>query len=849
MKAINLQTAHMENPRGIDLQNPVLSWTAEGGSRQTAFEISACKGEQVIWHIKKSETDRMQAVYEGPADSRSIVTWKVRLWDEKGEPGPWSEAASFEYGLLKREDWKAKWINPETEPFDPKEHQPASCLRRFFTLDQTGPARIYATAHGVYTLTVNGHRLTDHILAPGTSEYQTRLPYQTWDVTEVIRPGQNVLEVILGDGWWRGTNGNTGTRNVFGTDIALLLQMEVSGKTVLITDEHWQASQDGPLGFNDLQSGERVDARRTPHYHNVKTADFGYDSLLSANTVPLREKEAFPAKVLRTPSQKTVLDFGQNMAGYVSFCVQAKAGQRIRMTHGEYVGKDGEFSDDNLQTVGRKSGELHQVVEYICKEGINEYHPSGCIFGFQYVLLETDLDVDGSEFTAHAVYSDVRRTAWFSCDQPLVNQLFENAVWSQKSNFVDVPTDCPTRERSGWTGDAALYCHTGLRLMNSEPVYRRWLAECRAAQYPDGRVANIAPRRTAKPGFMDRMFDGSSAWGDAAVIIPYTMYRMTGDRQILEENYNFSKGWMNYCEKKAKKSRLNNLFSKNPWKKYTIDTGMQWGEWLEAGISMEESSREKLIHGAADVATAYFAQSARMMSEIAQILGYTEDEKHYRSLAEKATQAYRFIELKDGHLTTKRQCKYVRPLKMGLLSEVDAKTAAADLNRLVEENGYHLNTGFLTTAHLCTVLADYGYVHTAYRLLLQEDTPGWLYQVKQGATTIWESWEGNEGSTGVSSLNHYSKGAVVSWMIEGICGIHYDAKSALIRPQPDPLMQYAEAALITPRGRIESSWKYEGDEIRFHVVLPANVPAEFCAPDGTKHPLSAGENDLVMSQK
>ena len=840
MKAINLKTAHLINPLGIDIRKPLLTWNCEGGERQTAYQIIARANGKELWNSGRVESAAMQTVYEGPSLSRLRIEWTICLWDENGAAGEES-TAWFEYALLEKSDFKAKWINPETEAFDPKQHQPASVLKREFRLDRTENARIYATAHGIYVLYINGRRVTENILTPGTSEYWYRLPYQTFDVSDYLRIGENTVEVVLGDGWWRGCNGNTGTRNVFGTDIVLLLQLEVGGEVKLITDSMWLASQSGPIRMGDLQLGEQVDARMTPQdWHYVNIENHGYDNLVCANTVPLKEKEGFSARLLRTPSGKTVLDFGQNMAGYVSFRLNARAGQTIKMTHGEYIGADGEFSDSNLQTVGRKSGELHQMVEYICKDGLNEYTPSLCVFGFQYVLIETDLPIDGSEFTAHAVYSDMAQTASFECDLPLVNQLFHNAMWSMKSNFVDIPTDCPQRERSGWTGDAALFCRTGLTLMDCYPVYKRWLAECRVDQYPDGRVYNMSPRRAPKPSFMDGFYDGSCAWGDASVIVPYTMYKLYGDRRVLEENYDFGRRWLEYSEKKAKKSRLGGKYRKNPHKDYIIDTGMHYGEWLEASISMADAMKDIIFHGAPDVATAYFAQSCRMMSEIASVLGRAEDAKKYADLYEKVNAAYHAVELPDGHIRSERQCKYVRALQMGLLTEAEAKAAAEALNALVAKNGYHLNTGFLTTAHLCSVLADHGYVDTAYRLLLQEDTPGWLYQVKQGATTVWESWEGNTGSTGVASLNHYSKGAVVSWLIEGVCGIRVEAGSIVIRPQPHPFMQHASAHYDSPLGTIKSAWRYVDDKIEYTVTIPINTTAEFIAPDGTKKELRPG---------
>lgn len=846
MRAIRLKTAHLTVPLGIDLRHPLLTWNCEGGMKQTAYQITANMDGVEVWNTGKVTSNQMQAVYAGPAKSRERIHWQIRLWDENGADGE-SQETWFEYALLDKSDFQAKWINPETVPFDAKKNQPASVLKREFELESAQCARIYATAHGMYVIYLNGRRVTENVLTPGTSEYWYRLPYQTFDVSGYLHPGKNKIEVVLGDGWWRGSNGNTGTRNVFGTDIALLLQLEVNKEVKLVTDESWQCTQYGPIRFNDLQLGERVDARKDgSELHPVEVKNFGYDNLICANTVPICEKERFPAKLMRTPSGKTVLDFGQNMAGYVSFRLNAKAGQTIRMTHGEYVGPDGEFSDSNLQTRGRQGDPLHQVVEYICKDGLNTYTPTLCIFGFQYVLVETDIPITGGEFTAHAVYSDMMETASFTCDKPLVNQLFQNAVWSQKSNFVDIPTDCPQRERSGWTGDAALFCRTGLTLMDAWPVYARWLAECRVDQYLDGRVFNMSPRRTAKPSKLDSLYDGACAWGDASVIVPYTMYRLYGDRSILEENWEFMSRWMGYCEKKAKKSRLKNRFKKNPYRNYTMDTGMEYGEWLEAGISMEQAMKDMIFNGVPDVATAYYAQSCRMMAEIADNLGKEGEAARYAALYQNVNAAYHFLEVRDGHIYSQRQCRYVRPLQMGLLTETETKNAAADLNDLVVKNGYHLNTGFLTTAHLCRVLADNGYVETAYRLLLQEDTPGWLYQVKQGATTIWESWEGNTGSTGVASLNHYSKGAVVSWLMEGVCGIQVEAGRITVRPQPNPLIAHAKASFLSPLGTVESGWRYVGERVEYSVTIPANTSAVFIAPDGSERTLAVGINTFMI---
>lgn len=841
MIAINLKCEHMFNPLGISIKDPVLTWTCSGDVCQSAYQIVCFDDTGVLLDTGKVESRKMMWLYSGKAESRDRVFWKVKLWNENGEEGDFSDTAFFEYGLLENE-FEAEWIDPETEGFDPQERQPASYLFKEFEAGEYKQARIYATAHGIYSLYINGKRVMEDLLCPGTSEYWYRLPYQTFDVTDYIRKGNNRIDAVLGDGWWRGCNGNTGERNVFGKDIALLLQLELDKKVVVKSDESWMASNEGPIRSNDLQLGETVDARKQiEKYHEVKVKEYGYENLICANSLPIREKEAFDAKLIHTPDGNKVLDFGQNLAGWVSFRVEAKNGQRIRLTLGEYLDEEGNFSDRNFETIGRKEP-LHQVIDYTCKDGLNEYRSQFCISGFRYALLETDIEITGSEFLSHAVYSDLKQTCEFECDNELVNRLFHNAVWSTKSNFVGIPTDCPQRERSGWTGDAALYAYTGLRLMDTYPVFRRWLAEERAVQHEDGRVRNFAPRRSAELTFLDKVYDGSTAWGDASVIVPYQMYQLYRDKRILEENYDFMKRWLKYCEKKAGRSRLNHLF--HPYRKYIIDTGIHYGEWLEADVSMKDSMKQMILKGVPDIATAYFAYSCRMMSEIADILQKEEDAKYYQDLYGHVLKAYKSLEIKNGRIDTDRQCRLVRPLAMGLLNKEEEKNISAQLNELVIRNGYHLNTGFLTTPHLCRVLARNGYVDTAYRLLLQDDTPSWLFAVKNGATTIWESWEGYFGDIGVASLNHYSKGAVVSWFVDGVCGINVDDGKITIRPYISPLLKHASAGFESPYGRIRSSWIMKNGKTELTVEIPSNTEGKIVFSDGTARELKVGVNRI-----
>lgn len=848
MVGINLKTEHMKNPIGLGIQTPVLSWNCEADIRQTAYEIAAFCENKEIWNSGKVQGSSMQCRFGGEAVSKQCIQWQVRLWNEEDECGAWSEPASFEIGILDKSLWKAKWIEPEQD-VDKNIQQPASIIRKRFEVKKKGKARLYITCHGIYVAYINGKRVGDFVLAPGTSEYAKRLPYQTLDVTEYIQDGVNEIIVELGDGWWRGGNGIAGTRNLYGTKTALLCQLEIDGTCVLITDEEWEASQDGSNRSNDLQMGEVCDANCVPEkWHRVYLANYGYENLVCSNSVSIREQECLSAAMIKTPNGETVLDFGQNMAGYVEFEIMAEKGQRIILTHAEALDAEGNFSEASLAVDRQRKKPLHQRVEYICKDGKNHYKPQFCIFGFQYVKLETDIAIKEENFVAHAVYSDMEVTGNFICSDERVNKLVKNTLWSQKSNFCDIPTDCPTRERCGWSGDAGVFVPTGVFLTDCYSIFRKWLNEFAAAQAEDGKASNIAPR-CGNPDFFTGLYEGSTGWGDACVIIPYTLYKHYGDKRILEENYETMKKWLQFSEKRAHKSRLKNYFKKNPYRKYTIDKGVHWGEWLEPNQDMVAYMKEIFENGAPEVATAYYSYSSRLFSEMATILGKEQDAVKYKKIAEQARDAYRYTQLPDGIINSKRQCRYVRPLAMQLLEKDEAEQAAKNLNDLVIENDYHLNTGFLSTPYLCQVLADYGYVETAYRLLLQDTSPGWLFAVEHGANTIWESWEGNIANAGNASLNHYSKGAVVAWLFGGICGIKIDGQNIEIAPKPCSLLEYAKAEYKSPIGTIKSGWRYEKDKLEVEVDIPANVCGKITLPNGEVHEVEAGVHVFLLKIK
>ena len=734
--------------------------------------------------------------------------------------------------------WKAKWIDPEL-PHDPEQRQPASVLRSVFTAAKAETAILYITCHGLYEACLNGQRVSDFVLAPGTGDYARRLTVQACEVSDLLREGRNELTVTLGDGWYRGSVGIDGLCNYYGSDLALLCQLEVDGKAVLCSDETWEASQSGPTRENDLQQGERYDARMEEirDWHDVTVRDFGYVNLAPTESVPILEQERFAGKLLTMPNGGTVIDFSQNLAGYTELRVTAKAGQMITLWHGETLDENGNFTQKNFDPGDRNKNGIPQKITYICKDGLNVYKPSFTIFGFRYAKIETEIDLEDAEFTAVAVYSQMPQTGFFECGNADVNRLFQNSLWSMRSNFCDIPTDCPTRERAGWTGDAGVFAPTAVYLMDCLPVLRKWLGECRAAQGDDGLVQNIAPVNN-KGGMISNMLQGSAGWGDACILVPWVLYEAYSDKTILEENYDMMCRWMRYCEKRAQKTRPHNLL--NPYHKYLVDEGFHFGEWCQPDVENGESMKKTMMLGAPEVATAYYYRSASVLAQIAGILGRPEDAEHYAAIAENAKKAYRYTCTKNGAIRSDRQCEYVRPVAFGLLESEEVQAAADELNRLVEKNNFHLNTGFLSTPDLCRVLADNGHAETAYKLLLQEDCPGWLYAVKKGATTIWETWDGVRADGTVhDSLNHYSYGAVSGWLFSGVCGIRLQAGRLTIKPCPHPSLGFAKAEWRSPVGTIRSSWAYEGSYLNFDISVP--VPALIELPNGEKHEVKEGD--------
>jgi len=838
MKAIRLRTEYLENPIGIDIRHPHLMWNCEGGSKQTAYQIVTDS-----WDSGKVLSDSMHAEYPEELPDRKQVDWKIRLWDENDVPGDWSEAF-FEMGIS---EWSAQWI---TGNYSPKKNTryPIDCFRKSFTADgKVEKARLYITACGLYEARIGGLKVGDFIMAPGYTDYRKRVQYQTYDVTAMIGQGDNELTVQLGDGWYRGSCGAMGRTNQFGTVTKLLAQLELTfedgSRKTIITDGSWQWSNDGPIRFADNKDGETVDARMVPSY-NGKAKVTSHPVLPTAsNNVPVREHEKFKPSLIVTPSGKTVLDFGQNIQGYASFTLDAQTGQRVLLRFGELVGKDGEFTQKNIQLTRKDKTTPLQQVEYFCKEGLNEYKTTFAVFGFQYIQVETDIPFKPEDFTSIAVYSDLERTGWFSSSNKLLNQFFESTVWSAKSNHLDIPTDCPTRERHGWTGDAQLFFTSASYLFGFAPFARKYLNDVYDWQRKNGRLPHITPDGGAD--FYMWTMNGSVGWSDVGVLIPWRYSQIFGDDAILRQYYDGMARYARFMEKRVGKTTP--IFSEKVRlsganRKFLVNRGQSYGEWAEPTEIGGGFRWQDFVNPHPEVSTAYTSYIMNLMTQIATRLGHKDDAEEFAFYADGCKKAYQ--ELVSGAkytLDTDRQAQLVRPLYMDLLTDEQTDFAKKRLIKALENYRWRLGTGFLSTPLILYVLASYD-IDAAYRLLENDEIPGWLSMPKAGATTIWEDWDGPNGTQGgIASLNHYSKGAVIEWLFTSMCGINVAGENHfVISPLPGGHFTHAGARYNSVYGMVESKWEIDDGKTIYTITVPANCTAEIRLPGGHDQTVGTG---------
>lgn len=842
----NLHCEYAANPIGIDVRQPRLGWTlhsSKRGARQTAWQIAVAASaddlsqRRYLWDTGKTAgSENAHHPYAGPAlRSRQRCWWQVRVWDEDDQPSAWSAPAFWEMGLLDASDWRATWITPDWDE-DVTTSQPAPMLRRKFTLKETPvTARLYVTSLGVYEARLNGQRVSDWRFTPGWTSYEHRIQYQTYDVTKMLTAGDNAVGVLLGDGWYRGFLGFQGQRNTYGDRLALLLQLHVTfadgAEEIITSDEAWRAAL-GPIRASDLYNGEVYDARRERSgwdragyldrdWAGVRTLPAPTAALVAQNGPPVRPIEELSARAITvSPEGETIVDFGQNLVGGVRIRMRGEAGQTVRLRHAEVLQPDGNLYTENLRSA-------QQTDEYILKgEGEEIYEPTFTFHGFRYLgVTGYPGELTPEDVTAVVLHSDMAPTGEFACSHPLLNQLQHNIVWGQKGNFLDVPTDCPQRdERLGWTGDAQVFASTAAFNYQIAPFMTKWLRDLALDQHADGAVPHVVPDVLQK---LPWSAAGATGWGDAAIIVPWTLYQRYGDTRILAEQYASMKAWVEYMRANGD----NELF---------FGYGFHFGDWLALDTGIDG-----LVFGLTDVmliGTAFYAYSTELLAKIAAVLGKTDDAAHYRDLHGRIVAAFQQEFLTPaGRLASNTQTAYVLALMFDLLPEAMRGEAVRRLVADIRRREMHLSTGFLGTPYLCHVLERFGQLDVAYALLLQESYPSWLFPVTQGATTIWERWDGQkpDGSfqtPSMNSFNHYAYGAVGSWMYRTLGGLEVDPAHpgftrAIVAPQPGDGITWAKTSLQSMVGRYAVDWSREGDGMMLKVAVPANGAALVKLPD------------------
>ena len=862
MKAIHLRTEYLKEPIGIDITKPRFYWNCQGSVTQKAYQLIVKKEDgSLLWDTGKVKSSSMSHIaYRGKTlKSRDCIIWQVCLWDENDEAGEWSESR-FEMGLLEENDWTAKWIRGDYKP-KKNTRYPVDCFMKEFSLKkQVKRARLYASAKGVYDVTINGKRMEDFILAPGMTDYRKRLQYQVYDVTDYLK-WENRLELRLADGWYRGSVAAYGVVNVFGNETSILSQLEITFEDgtsqVIGTDESFSWSNDGPLLFADLKDGEIYNADKKPGYGNKAVLTKNTVPLCASNNVPVREKERLKPTLLQSGSGKQVLDFGQNIAGYPAFTIKGRKGQKLRLICGEVLNDQGNVDLSGIQESRPAKGWSNvslvkkllgaqlkgdttmtpkQEITFVCSGGKDSYKTSFAVFGFRYIQVEGDITVHPEDFEAIAVYSDMEQTGAFSCSNELVNRLYQNTLWSMKGNFLDIPTDCPTRERLGWTGDAQIFFDTGAYLMDTAAFFRKWLKDVEDDQYENGLLPAVVPFQGVE--MMYKSTGSSVGWADAVYLIPWRYYKRYGDMELLKNCWPMMKKYGEYLKKnlgmKDKKQA-----KANPHNAYTYEKGVHLGEWLEP-----EEFRDKVYGAQAkhpEECTAYLHLTMKTLAEIADLLGEDFYASDCRKYAQGAREAYDTLFVQTGTLNTNRQAKLVRPLALGLLEGDTKEKAQRHLVKAVEDYQYCVGTGFLSTPFLLPVLTEAGEIETAYRMLENTKKPGWLAEVQAGATTIWENWEGN------LSQNHYSPGAVCQWLFETVGGIRPDGENHfIIAPRPGGNLTYADTEYQSLYGRVKTRWEVKAGETSLHVEIPANTKAELILPNGEMQTLTAGTHELRM---
>lgn len=698
--------------------------------------------------------------------------------------------------------WNAQWIKASCDlgevcPLFSKQFTCSKKLKK---------ATLHITALGVYEATLNRIRVGSFVLAPGWTSYQKRLQYQSYEVTDLLST-ENTIEVMVGKGWYRSPIpgfGNSKVQHELQQNPAgLLAQLELcydDGSIEYISsDETWQFSE-SKVRFSEIYDGEEYDASfPVAPLVSCQCFDGPWNTLIAQQGEEIHEQDEIrPVQIFTTPAGETVIDFGQNLTGYIHLKLDAKKGEKVRLSHAEVLDQNGNFYTANYRSARAK-------LDYTCCEGVQSYQPKFTFYGFRYVRIDEfpggTNHVSMDNLTAIAVHSELTRTGFLKSSNPLLNQLFDNVLWGQKGNFIDVPTDCPQRdERLGWTGDAQVFVRTAALNYNVERFFRKWLQDMVADQEADGGIGHVIPNLLGP--------DQSAGWADAATICPWQIYLAYGHKSILADQFQCMCKWIGYI-------------TKHTTTQYLWTGGTHFGDWLGLDApsgSYKGASREDFI------ASAYYAYSTSLVIKAGKVLG--KDISSYEQLYDNIVRTFQAT---YPVYLTQTECVLAAYFHLAK----DCEAAARQLANMIEANHLQLSTGFLGTPYLLHVLSDYGYSKLAYTLLLRTEYPSWLYPVTKGATTIWEHWDGimpngSFWSSDMNSFNHYAYGCVLDWVYSVAAGIQTQEaypgyEKIIIAPHPDTRLDWLDASLDTAHGRIQSSWKKQGNQWRYEIVTPVDA--------------------------
>lgn len=868
-----LRTEYLVDPNAIDVQAPRLSWIIDApgarGVSQTAYQILAASSAANLaanrgdlWDSGKIESNQtIQIEYKGkPLQSRQQAFWKVRFWNQAEAPSAWSKPASWKMGLLDKAEWSARWIGDATPSVT---NVAATMLRKRFTL-AARPARaiIYATAHGVYELRINGQRVGDHVLAPEYTDYHTRTQYQAYDVAPLLRAGENVIGALLGDGWYAGGVGLAQAlirkpRNIYGDHPRLLAQLEITpsegAPTRIVTDASWRVTRDGPIRSSDILNGEVYDARKEmPGWDTPGFDDAGWSLADVATTVstqlvaqpnePVRvTRDIKPIAIAEPKPGVYVFDLGQNMVGWTRLSVRGSAGTTVALVHAEMLSDDGTVYTDNLRIA-------QQTDRYTLRGGTNNapqvFEPHFTYHGFRYVQVSgLAARPQLTDLVGRQVNSALTDAGTFESSSRLLTQLWQNVVWTQRDNMIGIPTDCPQRdERMGWMGDIQVFVGTSIFNADMGAFFTKWMRDVRDAQTPDGRFPDFAPQPFQKTLADMRRGDfmGVPGWGDAGVVVPWRLWQQYGDRRQLEQNYESSKRWIEFIR------------SNNPDLLWKNKRHNDYGDWLNADTMNDSTIPRKGGEVPKPVfATMMFAYATDLVSRMATVLGKSAEAQQYGALFNDIKVAFnKAYVTDDGHIEGNTQAGYALALHFDLLPV--PKRAAAVQYMLAGIDTYkgHMSTGFHSTYRMMLELSRAGHSDVAYRLINNTTFPSWGYSIENGATTIWERWDGyvkGRGfqDKGMNSFNHYAIGAVAEWMYRVILGINNDDahpayEQFVVRPIPGGGLTWAKGSYNSIRGKIESSWRVENGGFSLDVTIPANTSAAVHVPAKSAESVTEG---------